>query len=120
MAYADYTYYSEFFGGTSVPSENFGYFSELASDIMDCVTFGRLKKQEYPLYDENIKKCCCALTETVFKTNNNTGGMIASEKIGDYSVSYSNAGNNSQIREIISVYLGNTGLLFRGADYEYR
>ena len=64
-----------------------------------------------------IKSCCCALAESEYKFEQN--GNISSEKNGSYSVTYekkSSSSYNAEKSRIIALYLGNTGLLYRGVD----
>lgn len=65
--------------------------------------------------DSRIKNCVCELAEAVYQ--NNKDQNIASEKVGDYSVSYKSL-TDKQIRSsynsIIKKYLAKTGLMYTG------
>ncbi len=118
MIYADYKWYSGNFHGSLIPESEFERRAAGASEYMRCMTFGRITDgiSEFP----EIKNCCCAIAEADYNYSQKAG--IASEKTGSCSVSY-NAKNpddfNKERRNIINIYLGNTGLLFRGTDDDY-
>ncbi len=119
MTYADYSYYREQFHGSLIPETEFEYSAARASEYIDWQTFDRITDE----YMENeaaalkIKSCCCALAESEYSFNQRAD--ISSEKNGSYSVTYSAKSDGSHITEksrIIAMYLGNTGLLYRGID----
>ena len=86
MAYADYAYYSNVYKGT-LSEADFERLSERASDYIDGKTNYILKTAGIPEdMEERVKKACCALSEVI--RNNEAGGAKTSEKVGDYSVSY--------------------------------
>lgn len=117
MAYVDYNYYKNSFGGTAVPEENFLNLSVQASAFIDYITFNRLKGESVQISDE-VKMATCAVMDEIKKINDN-GGIKSSESIGDYSVSYANVENSSKSEYKVkysaaALYLGHTGLLYRG------
>lgn len=118
MAYADYDYYVNTYRGGIVTADKFDCFAERASDFMDTVTFDRLKNQDYSEYQDKIQKCCCALAENLNKYD--TGNFDkTSETIGEYSVSFNHKSESDikkSMHSIVSEYLGNTGLMYRGID----
>jgi len=117
MTYADYKYYTEEFCGTLIPQNDFPYFAARASEYIDWQTFGRLEKVIPEEYEAKVRSCCCALAESEYSFNRKAD--ISSEKNGIYSVTYqakSSAEHNAAKIRIISRYLGNTGLLYRGVD----
>lgn len=118
MIYADYSYYSTEFGGTLIPEQAFAFRAARAAEYINRVTFDRINS-EFMETDETaalkIKSCCCALAEADYNFNKNEGK--ASEKIGSYSVSYTETDTEelkSELNRIVDIYLGNTGLLYRG------
>ncbi len=120
MMYADYSYYREQFHGSLIPETEFEYNAARASEYINWQTFDRITDE----YIENetaaalkIKSCCCALAESEYSFNQRTD--ISSEKNGSYSVTYSAKNenlHNAEKSRIIAMYLGNTGLLYRGVS----
>lgn len=118
--YADYEYYKDvFLGGkeAQISASDFGYYESQAENKINMYTYDRLKKaDEIP---EAVKSCVCAIAERINtheKDVKNNG--IASEKVGDYSVSYVSQSVlkeqlKTDIQEIITEYLFSTGLLSR-------
>ena len=129
MAYADFQYYMDIFRGTLISdSIQFGTLSERASEYIDMVTFNRLEDENLlKQHETNIKKCCCALAENIFRYDLQYNTDVkSSESIGAYSVSYSNPLDNLtmlsgstfleyQYKTALK-YLGCTGLMYRGLD----
>lgn len=118
MIYADYSYYKEQFHGSLIPEEEFNHHSARASEYIDWQTFGRIT-DEYMEKEQaaalKIKSCCCALAESEYSFGQRSD--ISSEKNGSYSVTYSAKNenlHNTEKSRIIAMYLGNTGLLYRG------
>ena len=133
MAYADFGFYLDFYVGSVITDEKiFRPLAERASDFIDAVTFGRLKNGDFPQFQYEIKKCCCALAEKIYRHEKpfqmleNGSGVKLSEKIGEYSVTnanpyeyiekYSSEQLEKLMRKTALRYLGSTGLMFRGCD----
>lgn len=134
MSYADFKYYQDDFKGTLINNENaFRTLAERSSEFIDTVTFDRLVDEALlNRFKEKIQKCCCALSELLFKKNSADRMLNAenmpetSETIGAYSVEFANpydyvkeiSLSDSDFRKILRgtalQYLGNTGLMFRG------
>ena len=118
--YVDYEYYKDvFLGGkeAQISASDFGYYESQAENKINMYTYDRLKKaDEIP---EAVKSCVCAIAERINiheKDVKNNG--IASENVGDYSVSYVSQSVlkeqlKTDIQEIITEYLFSTGLLSR-------
>lgn len=133
MAYASFEDYRLLYGGVLINFEHdFAPVAERASDYMDAVTFGRLQSSEYEygFVERQIKKCCCALAENLYRYDNRSQGASdggkQSETIGKYSVTYSSpldalgtlTGStfaDYQHRTAL-MYLGRTGLMYRGGE----
>lgn len=125
MIYADYSYYTDEYGGNTISENDFRTFAVKASERINAVTFGRLEEGIPEAYAENIKRCCCELAENIHKYGNMQGaenGTVSSEKIGSYSVDYqSTAEQISAVSalddvcdDVVRRCLGRTGLLYRG------
>ncbi len=118
MIYADYSYYKEQFHSNLIPEDEFEYNAARASEYIDWQTLDRIT-DEYMEKETaaalKIKSCCCALAESEYSYNHR--GDISSEKNGSYSVTYSaknSSDHNAEKSRIIAIYLGNTGLLYKG------
>ena len=71
-----------------------------------------------PIIDE-VQMCCCELAEALFKDEQEDTKGIASEKVGEHSVSYVSPEAKEKllgytISSIIYNWLAMTGLLYRG------
>ncbi|MEA4811160.1 MAG: hypothetical protein VB108_01165 [Anaerolineaceae bacterium] len=126
-AFADYTFYTTIFGGTSIPASAFDALALKASYEVNRLTFGRAAKAmaAIPLNTEHanaIKMTTCAVAEEMKKFAGVTGTIrnIKSESVGDHSVSYlsmeeGKALQTQAITEVVNKYLEFTGLLCRWA-----
>lgn len=115
MIFSDYTYYKEKFCGKLIPQDDFLYFAARASEYIDWQTFGRLESGIPEEFNAKVRNCCCALAESEYKFEQN--GDISSEKNGSYSVTYAKKSDSSHSAEksrIVAMYLGNTGLIYKG------
>lgn len=139
MNYANYSYYSGIYGGSMIPEEQFDYYSARASEYIDQQTFDRLVSGVPQELTSKVSSCCCELAENIYRfvpissensSNVATGTDIASEKVGQYSISYrsdsekissilgkKDAGLSDLLYSITSKHLGSTGLLYKGVDY---
>lgn len=133
MVYADYSYYtSEYLLNRqpSVPGEDYLFWEREARRQIDAATFDRI--HQISIIPDSVKECTCAITEFLYKAhtlsesnlsngiagplvswNNdgNSGSIDASQSI------YTESGKKAEIRRLIYLYLGNTGLLYAGVDY---
>lgn len=119
MNYADYEYYINNYEGNLIPSKQFNKYAIIASQYIRANTYSNINENA-EIIDE-VKMCMCEIAENQYKddllTEDNTG--ISSEKVGDYSVSYESKENRlatikNQNRNCLRLWLGNTGLLYRG------
>lgn len=133
MAYADYDYYVNEYGGSAIAEADFKPLANKASVYIDSATMGRA--QGNPEL-EAVKMCCCALAEQYqlistaeklaahsLKPGEEGGGEVASETVGSWSRSYQSGGYSAQtaiqasreskagLAELAKIYLGNTGML---------
>ena len=128
MAYVDFIYYRDSFGGTTIPEANFIKLERKARVFIDDITFDRLKN-DATLITDTVKECLCEIMECNYKLDQEeaeTGGkLISSETIDQHSVTYAvsdiekNEVDKSRVNftkfyTIARQYLGNTGLLYRG------
>lgn len=116
MAYATYEYYTNGYGG-KMAENDFNRLSRQATAYLNQVTYGRIDATEAT--STVVKDACCAIAESYLL--NEQGGGIASESNDGISVSYISGINNTKtdgqrLYEAAALYLGYTGLLYRGVD----
>lgn len=114
MPYADYTYYTDVFGGTRLSQQEFNSCCEKAQSYIDYITLGRASQN----LSGEVKNAVCAATEEICKAGFAHG--IKSEHTDGYSVTYSNEFSQkseiSRIYEAVRIYLEPTGLLYCGMN----
>jgi hypothetical protein len=113
----DYTYYTGTYHGSYFKNQNdFLRNESIAVQILS-------KYYQIPeVLTDNIKKCVCALSETVDKRENAIKAQqngISSESVSGYSVSYSSAVSikynyNKEILDIIDLWIGSAANTCRG------
>lgn len=119
MAFADYTFYTDVYYGTSLTAQEFPQAAERATDYLNYITRGKATATE------PVKRACCALAEiyqTITKAKASAasaGGEVQSEKVGSYSVTYrsgaeTEASYEASLYQAAQMYLAHTGLLYRG------
>ena len=138
--YINYEYYSNTFGGSLIPEEEFEKWATKASNAVRLRIFNR----DITGNESAVKNCTCEVAEIIYKNNQlksnyqemienissgNSAGIVTSEKVGDYSVSKaslsmselkelcSDSELQAQINDEISSSLLFTGLLYQGIDY---
>lgn len=119
----DYKYYIEDFGGEKISTESdFKRTINLAETHLCNFAFNRIKND---VENEHlIKSCICEMCDAIYDmTLKDNGKVKKSENTDGYSVSYVTERIDGQDAEkalenklyrIAKVYLGNTGLLYRG------
>ena len=108
----DYYYYITEYHGTASEDE-FNAFAGKASAYLNAVTFGRLEGTALP---EEAKLAFCAVIDAYAESHS---GSVASESNDGISVTYVQGTGPAKteaqrLREAVSIYLGHTGLLYRG------
>lgn len=128
-AYADYTYYTDTFGGNLIPKETFDRSVKMAGRYIDRFTFGRITDENR---DEikGLQDCACDMAESVYKMLYSSAaasgsGEKKSETIDGYSVSYVTAQKDGEdisvaltrnLYALATLYLSGSGLLFAGVN----
>lgn len=134
MIYVDFPYYQDFYCGTSITdAAAFRTAAARASEYIDSITFGRLQNGIQDAYTEQVKNCCCALSEAWVLFLDAKNGILAggkgaktAETISKYSgqlqyTSRRDSGSSgrqhgrlakSYLYRICMQYLGRTGLLY--------
>lgn len=115
MAYADFEFYKNVFLGNAITESEFTRLEQRASEYIDMITSGKAKY--FTDVEECLKKACCAVAEEILKAEK--GGTVSSETVGKYTVSYGVSqdelsSKESKILRVCKMYLGETGLLYRG------
>ncbi len=117
MAYVDYVYYQTQWGG-ELDQKDFTILSERASDYIDTITFNRIKENPNLMCDEVKKAVCSVVDEMQQQKTMKTKGIVKSFNNDGYSETLSygsdSRSNARKLRESASLYLANTGLLYRG------
>jgi hypothetical protein len=117
--YVDNTYYTNNFGGSTIPSNLFTSYERKARTFLDNITFNKLKI-DATLITDTIKECLCEIMECNYKFETD-GGIKISESVGSQSVSYQINQNDTEFNRYYKIakrYLGHTGLLYRGVNYD--
>ena len=128
--YVNYGYYeSKYLLGRepTVPEDDFMFWEKQTERVLNQYTFGRLTADTELLTDE-VKDCACELAELLSQADRSAqqaavqGGVLQSYsndgESGTFDLSqstFTEEGKAKKISEIIHRYLGNTGLLYRGA-----
>lgn len=117
MIYAEFYHYKGEFHGT-MDVHDYDRLARRASDYLDFITFGRIANVTDEAVMEKVRMACCAIAD-VFLLNEQGGG-IASETNDGVSVTYVNGTGSKtdeqRLRQTALIYLGNTGLMYRGVD----
>jgi hypothetical protein len=114
--YADFAYYTDTYKGAVLDTASFDLYARKATQIIKQYTFNRVNDNNIP---DDVKMCCCELAEEINKHDKANTGNIASEKVGEYSVTYVDKEkaeelNSGKCTDIIYNWLAMTGLLYRG------
>ena len=112
MAYADFQYYKDTFLGNAIEEIEFPRLSLRASEYIDAHTGGVIPRLS--AIPEEVQKAACAVAEKIQAYESKA--EVTSESVGSYSVTYktSDATYEQELGKVLRLYLGNTGLLYRG------
>lgn len=122
-SYADYTYYTGTFHGSTIASTEFANLAIRASAAIDQATFGRaasvITADDPAETVTAIQMATCAVADDLKGFETAQDG-ITSERVGSHSVTYNEKSKMTKsydeiTQETIELYLGNTGLLCRWA-----
>jgi len=113
MPYADYNYYADTYNGT-MPEEDFNRLSRQASAYLDQITFGRTGRIHPEPVQTRIKDACCAVVDVMKKKED--GGELTSQTVGPWTKHFAGSGKtlDQQQYNAALLYLGTTGLMYRG------
>lgn len=128
--YTDYSYYiNDYLLGKSpaVPEKEYLYWEKKAREEIDRYTFDRIPK--LAAVPDKVKECTCAIAELLYKADqlseqasvNGAIGVMTSYSNDGESASfdtsqsiYTESGKKAEIKRLIYLHLGNTGLLYAG------
>lgn len=121
--YVDYNYYSETYGGNKIPKDSFDACEKRAEAVLHRISFDRVKR--LPEIPDMVKDAICAMAEIDYQEEKKTPG-VKSENSDGYAVTYADSGNTTGasgrvalMHQEASIYLGNTGLLYKGVSRKY-
>lgn len=113
--YTDYQFYTDDYYGSVIPdADSYAHNALFADEIISALTMGKADAiaTTSPVY-EKLKLAECAIVDELFKEEMNSG--VVSEHVGDHSKSFANPSERQRyIMRRASVFLRNTGLLYRG------
>lgn len=129
MPYADFAYYTGTYLGTVLSEQEFPACARKASILIDDLTFGRTGKLSASQIPDAVRDAACSAAEiyadylakkkAALKATES--GTVKSESNDGFSVSYADynaeqarISAESEMSEEITIYLANTGLMFRG------
>lgn len=118
--YADYTFYTDEYHGTSIAEADFPALALKATAAIDRFTFNRAVSETDADIVEKIKLAMCAVAEEYQSIEASDGeDGISSETVGRHSVSYiasasKSRSNDQRVEDAMGLWLGVTGLLFKG------
>ena len=115
----DYTFYTDNYLSVKeavFDAASFLYWERKASNVVRTMTFGNI--DESGEIQKEVQMCVCEVAELLFAQDKRANtDNVASEKVGDYSVSYrvQTAGEKqAEIRNVVVQWLSGTGLMYCG------
>lgn len=119
----DNQWYSLDYNGNIIPDEELDKWLTMASNKVRMSILNR----DITGYEAEVSNCTCQVADILYnqfqKNQELIKGNITSEKVGDYSRSFSTTSSdeltktcNSQILNSLELWLGPTGLMYRGLD----
>ena len=108
MQYADFTYYSETFGGDLIPQRLFARYELKARSFIDNITFGNITAP----CDDKVKTAVCEMCEAFYCDDEKKN--IHSEEHDGYGIVYSDEDLEEKLGRIAEIYLAATGYLYGG------
>ncbi len=119
--YADYGFYTDTFKGATVKdAETYERLAVEASALIDWMVTSKIDVSAP--YMDKVKMAECALVEISHEQTQCAANPVKSaERVGDHSVNYAvsmptQEQYSSMKADKIRIYLGNTGLLYRGVQ----
>lgn len=107
---ADYTFYQESYHGNKLNQADFDRLIVRAGYYLQSITGGRAESQAD---NPAVKMAACAVAEVY--ANEDDGGAVASETVGEWSRTYAGSGKtlDRRLYDVAALYLSGTDLLAR-------
>ncbi|MBQ2890747.1 MAG: hypothetical protein IJE44_03770 [Clostridia bacterium] len=105
----NYGFYKSAFGGQEIPPEKFNRYLSGAKAYLTLYSGGREIPSEY---SDKVSFALCEIAELLFRLSSQRG--VKSENTDGYSATYDADSLKLEISEILSLYLGETDILFKG------
>jgi hypothetical protein len=109
MTLATHSFYVENFQGAKIPSDFFTKYITKADYTLKRMTQNRAVTDQY---ETQYNLAACEIAEYYYDYDQNSGKVLTSETVGNYSVNYTV--NNSKEYDLALQYLANSGLLALG------
>lgn len=118
MAYIDYDYYTDSYGGGLVSKEEFKLYEIKSRIQIDRYTFNRVKNviENIPDFSipEEIKNAQCEVMDYIKKVEAEGGAVVVSETVSKHSVTYAKKSFEDEVRGIVKNYLHGTSWTYLG------
>lgn len=117
MLTAGYEFYKGTYHGDRIAAAEWPALSRDAAACLEELTLGRTAGDLAPELLERCRMALCAVAEVYKTEREHDGGVVASETVGSWSRTYTQAGSPaSRRRDAAWMWLGNTGLMYRGGE----
>ena len=114
-----YEYYTGTFPGRLIPAGDFPEYEKRAAAEVSHATFRRTDAPDDADIPDAARDAVCAVAEVLYRHDSAAGPRTASEKIGDYAVTYHNdvvdgEACRKEINRTVRTYLGGSWFMERG------
>ena len=117
MLTAGYEFYKGTYHGDRIAAAEWPALSRDAAACLEELTLGRTSGDLAPELLERCRMALCAVAEEYKSEREHAGGVVASETVGSWSRTYTQAGSPAgRRRDAAWMWLGNTGLMYRGGE----
>lgn len=117
MLTAGYEFYKGTYHGDRIAAAEWPALSRDAAASLEELTLGRTAGDLAPELLERCRMALCAVAEEYKSEREHAGGVVASETVGSWSRTYTQAGSPAgRRRDAAWMWLGNTGLMYRGGE----
>lgn len=114
----DYIFYVDSYGGEKVSEKDWDRLSQISEQWLRHFTFDRIPDDwEGNQWEKQAKNAVCQMAEIIQEEEKRIGKT--SENTDGYSVSYdASVTENARLYKAAYIYLGHTGMMDFGGDYE--
>ena len=117
MLTAGYEFYRGTYHGDKITAAEWPVLSRDAAACLEELTLGRTAADLAPELLERCQMALCAVAEEYKAEREEGAGVVASESVGSWSRTYAQTASPAQKRRDAAwMWLGNTGLLYRGGE----